>query len=379
MNENTHIPDPEWRLERRLCELRLHDQQERIPTLTAKELKAFIASVEARGVRVPIEITPEGVVLDGRARLHAAEEAGLEQVPVRLVAPDDELEYMLRAALERRQLSASQAAALTLELEQHQELRAQARERQRANLRQNAEVATLPPRGEKSRETIARVAGCSPRTVQDAATVQAHDPELFEQIKQGKIGAETAARRVRRAQRDRQLPPAPPLPGELCELFYVDPPWQMGNPDGPHAPEQHYPTMPLEAIKALQLPAAKQAVLFLWAVNSLLPQALEVIEAWGFEYQTNIAWVKPSIGMGRWTRSRHELLLIARRGNHPAPDPEDLPDSVIEAKRGRHSEKPALFYELIERLYPTASKLELFARGTPRPGWAAWGNQVHEP
>src|SRR5207249_1176140 len=121
----------------------------------------------------------------------------LELVPVRLVAVADELDYMYKAALERRHLRASVRAALALELEQHQQLRAQARERQLANLRQNAEGASLPPRGEKSRETIARAAGCSARVVQDAATVKEHDPQLFEQLKRGEISAETAARRVR--------------------------------------------------------------------------------------------------------------------------------------------------------------------------------------
>jgi N6-adenosine-specific RNA methylase IME4 len=358
--------------------LRPHEQAARLPRSDSSSYQAFKADIEARGVQVPLEINMANVVLDGHQRLRAARELKLEQLPVRVVAPADELEYMYKAVLERKHLSASQRAALALELDQHEQLRIQARKRQLANLRQNAEVASLPPRGEKSCEAIARTAGCSPRVVQDAATVKDNDPELFEQLKGGEIAANTAARRVRRAQRDRQLPPAPPLPGQPSDVLYGDPAWQMGNPDGPHAPEQHYPTMPLEEIKALQVPAAERAMLFLWAVNSLLPEALEVIEAWGFEYLTNIAWVKPSIGMGRWTRSRHELLLIARRGNHRAPDPEDLPDSVIEAPRGRHSEKPARFYELIERMYPQATKLELFARGTPRPGWGAWGNQVDD-
>jgi len=116
--------------------------------------------------------------------------------------------------------------------------------------------------------------------------------------------------------------------------------------------------------------------LFLWAVNSLLREALDVIGAWGFEYRTNLTWVKQSIGLGAWTRNRHELLLFAVRGSVPAPAPADRPDSVIEAARCEHSAKPADAYELIERAYPHASKLELFARGTPRPGWTTWGNQA---
>ena len=100
------------------------------------------------------------------------------------------------------------------------------------------------------------------------------------------------------------------------------------------------------------------------------------MHAWGFEYKTNLVWIKPSIGLGTWVRNRHELLLVGRRGSFPKPEPEDLPDSAIEAPRGGHSEKPGSVYELLERMYPQASKLELFARGIPRAGWAAWGNQV---
>jgi N6-adenosine-specific RNA methylase IME4 len=100
------------------------------------------------------------------------------------------------------------------------------------------------------------------------------------------------------------------------------------------------------------------------------------MQTWGFAYKTNLVWVKPSIGLGNWARNRHELLLLGRKGNHPTPDPEHRPDSVIEAPRGRHSQKPSSVYELIETAHPQASKLELFARGTPRPGWTSWGNQL---
>jgi N6-adenosine-specific RNA methylase IME4 len=376
LTQENHL-NPEAQV-RATAGLRPHEQAARLPSSDSSSYQAFTADIEARGVQVPLEINAANVVIDGHQRLRAAQELGLEQLPVRLIAPADELAYMYKAALERKHLSASQRAALAVELEEHQQLAERARERRLANLRQNTEVAALPPRGEKTCEISARLAGCSPRTIQDAQTVRQADPQLFEQIKNGKLAVDVGARRVRRAQRDSQIPPAPPLPGERADLIYGDPAWQMGNPDGPHSPENHYPTMSLEEIKALPVAAARDAILFLWAVNSLLPQALQVVEAWGFEYLTNIAWVKPSIGPGRWTRSRHELLLIARRGRFPAPDPEDLPDSVIEAPRGRHSEKPARFYELIERMYPQATKLELFARGTPRPGWGAWGNQVDD-
>ena len=370
----TAPPPPAPQLQRRPTEkLREHPYARLVPRLDERHYQAFRDDVAARGLQQPLEITAEGVVLDGRARLRAALELRLEHVPVVVVKPADELEHMTLAALSRRHLSASQRAALALELDHARELVAQARVRRQANLRQHTEVATLPPRG-KTRDQVAAWANVSPRTVQDAAAVQQHDPTLFERVKAGELAVDLAARRVRRRLRDQDLT-APPLPDGRYELIYADPPWQLGNPDSRHAPENHYPTMPLEEIEALPVPTAADALLLLWAVNCLLPEALHVVEAWGFEYKSNLVWVKPTIGLGRWTRNRHELLLLGTRGRFPLPERPDCPDSVLEAPRRAHSEKPAAFYELIEQAWPQASKLELFARRA-RPGWTAWGNQA---
>ncbi len=356
--------------------LRLHPHAGRVPEMPAPEFDAFLADIARRGILVPVEVTAAGVLLDGRQRLRAALQLQLDRIPVRCVSSDDDVDYMLRAALLRRDLSPSQRAALAIELEEQRRLRTAGKARRLANLRQNrSEVATLPPRG-KTRELAAAFAGVSPRTVQDAATVLKHDDALFERVKAGSVTASIAARKVRRRLRDAAVPAAPPLPDGPVDLLYVDPPWKMGSPDSEHAPEQHYPTMPLAEIKQLQVPAAEDAVLFLWAVNSMLPAALEVIEAWGFAYKSCLVWVKPSIKLGNYFRNQHELLLFARKGNYPVPDQEDRVSSVIDAPAGRHSAKPQAVYALIERCYPHASKLELFARGKPRPGWAAWGNEV---
>jgi N6-adenosine-specific RNA methylase IME4 len=364
----------EWR---RTDQLRPHEYTE-LPPLPALARAALETDIGKRGIVEPLEITADGVVLNGRERLAAAHRLGHDQVPVRIINPADETEHVILAALQRRHLSASQRAALALELDRYRELKREAQQRSRKNLRQHTEGAESPPRG-KTRDHVAAWAGVSARTVQDAATVQHHDPDLFEQIKAGELRADLAARKVRRAQLQRSLPAAPPLPEGPFQLIYADPPWQLGNPDGINAPEHHYPTMPLQAIKDLQPPAAEDTVLFLWAVNCRLPEALEVISAWGFTYKTNLVWVKPSIGLGYWARNRHELLLIATRGQIDLPDAGKAPDSVIEADRGRHSQKPEQAYQLIETAYPHLTKLELFARGTPRPGWQTWGNQADPP
>jgi N6-adenosine-specific RNA methylase IME4 len=356
--------------------LRPHPQADVLPPLEPQEYRSFLADVQRRGVLVPLDITPAAVVLDGHVRLRAALELGLEELPVRELAPPDELEYLFWAALRRRHLSASQKAALAVEFERYQQSRAEARERRLANLKhQPVEVATLPPRG-KTRDQAAAWAGVSPRTVQDAATVQAADPELFEQVKRGRLPVDRAARRVRQRERDAALPPAPPLPSGPFQLIYADPPWRLpGDPTSSRAIERHYPTMPLDEIAALAVPAADDCLLFLWGVNSQTPEAIAVLEAWGFAYVTNFAWCKDKWGTGHWNRTQHELLHVGLRGKLSPPPPALRVSSVIHAPRTHHSAKPPIAYELIEAMYPRLSKVELFARAA-RPGWTPWGNQA---
>lgn len=161
-------------------------------------------------------------------------------------------------------------------------------------------------------------------------------------------------------------------------VIYADPPWRYEHvKTESRAIENQYPTMALDEICALPLGdvTTDDALLFLWATSPKLAEALRVVESWGFTYRTSMVWVKDQIGMGYYARQRHELLLIATKGEPPVPAPEDRPDTVVTAPRGEHSEKPDIFYRVIERMYPTLPRLELFAREA-REGWDRWGNQA---
>lgn len=165
---------------------------------------------------------------------------------------------------------------------------------------------------------------------------------------------------------------------QIYAVIYADPPWRFevrSEAGMDLTASQHYPTMPLVKIKALHVPAADDAALFLWATIPMLPQALEVMAAWGFVYKSAQAWVKDRAGTGYWFRNELELLLVGTRGAIPAPSLGTQPPQVIEAPRGRHSEKPQAFRETIERMFPNVPKLEMFARAA-RPNWAVWGNEA---
>ncbi|MGB9846678.1 MAG: MT-A70 family methyltransferase, partial [Desulfotomaculales bacterium] len=92
-------------------------------------------------------------------------------------------------------------------------------------------------------------------------------------------------------------------------------------------------------------------------------------------YRTCAVWDKEVKGMGYWFRIQHELLLLGIKGDFPPPEVKNRFDSVIRSQREKHSKKPEIVYEMIEKMFPGRSYLELFARNT-RPGWASWGNEV---
>lgn len=166
------------------------------------------------------------------------------------------------------------------------------------------------------------------------------------------------------------------IANRLYNVILCDPPWRYEFAETKNREiENQYPTMSIDEIKALQVPANDDCVLFLWATAPKLEQAFEVLKAWGFTYKTCAVWDKEKIGMGYWFRGQHELLLVGTKGNPGAPFPENRFSSVIRARREGHSEKPECIYNMIEKMIPNGVYLEMFARNK-REKWASWGNQV---
>jgi N6-adenosine-specific RNA methylase IME4 len=183
---------------------------------------------------------------------------------------------------------------------------------------------------------------------------------------------------ARRAEREAELGAKQrAMPEQRFGVIYADPPWRFepySRETGmDRAADNHYPTDDLTKIADLAVPAADDCVLFLWATVPMLTSALFVMHGWGFSYKSHFIWVKDKIGTGYWNRNKHELLLIGTRGNIPAPAPGYQYESVIPAPIGEHSAKPVGFRQMIEELYPTLPKLEMFARGGQLEGWTRWG------
>jgi N6-adenosine-specific RNA methylase IME4 len=199
-----------------------------------------------------------------------------------------------------------------------------------------------------------------------------------------KVSASGRLKQITRAKNEAKLAAKiTAFPDRLYGVIYADPPWRFEpwsrNTGMNRAAENHYPTLTFESIRDLGVPAAPDAVLFLWVTVPCERLGHDLLTAWGFEYRSQFIWRKDRMGTGFWNRNRHEILLLGVRGNVPAPSPGTQPDSVIDAPVGRHSEKPAVFAEMIETMFPTLPRLEMFARGDSRLGWDTWGADVDAP
>jgi len=178
--------------------------------------------------------------------------------------------------------------------------------------------------------------------------------------------------------------------GKRFHTVLADPPWRFQNRTGKMAPEHRrlnrYGTMTLDEIAGLPVVdiVSEPAHLYLWVPNALLPEGLQVMEAWGFQYKSNIVWHKirkdrgpDGRGVGFYFRNTTELLLFGVRGKNArtlAPGRRQV--NFIATQKREHSRKPDEQYKVIEDCSP-GPRIEMFARG-PRPGWTVFGNQSNE-
>jgi N6-adenosine-specific RNA methylase IME4 len=200
---------------------------------------------------------------------------------------------------------------------------------------------------------------------------------------QGSRAERQADKKAKRAERELHLAQAQrALPDKRYGVIYADPEWRFevysAESGLDRAADNHYPTSTLEEIMARDVKsiAADDCVLFLWVTCPMLAAGFKLIDAWGFEYKSRFVWGKDKIGTGYWVRDNAEELLIATRGNVPAPAMGDQFPALQHAPVGAHSAKPELFAEIIESYFPNLPKIELNRRGPPRPGWDAWGNEA---
>ena len=198
---------------------------------------------------------------------------------------------------------------------------------------------------------------------------------VYKQVRDGLASRTEAFRNLRRDQVQREVAA---MPEGKYRVFYADPPWKYGDQltENYGGTKFHYPSMTITDLCAMPIKdlAFDDAVLFIWVTSPILPECFAVIEAWGFKYKASFVWDKVRHNMGHYNSVRHEFLLICTRGSC-LPDSNKLTDSVQSIERTtKHSQKPERFREIIDEMYSTGRRLELFAR-MEIEGWSHWGNE----
>ena len=376
--------------------LQAHRLANHFPMMDAAELDALADDIRKNGLRQPI-VKWQGRVLDGRNRLAACQKAGVKP-RFETFKGKDPLGFVLSQNLERRHLTPCQRAMLGADLQPQFE--AEAKERQR----RGKEKLPDPKNAGQARDHVGKRFRVSGRYIQQAKKILAADPEVAKRVRNGalkiieanallKLPAKDRAAILKRADADprikvrllaQAITKARKLNGATdlatvngkFSVIYADPPWQ--EPCASESRGLQYPQMTLDELRALPVAAksADDAVLFLWTTGPRLPDAVELMKTWGFQFVNSIVWCKPKIGTGRWVRTQHEQLLIGRKGNFPCPRFGAAPSSIIHAKARAHSQKPDEIYSMIESMFPKTRKFEMFARHRHDSSWEVWGAEA---
>lgn len=342
--------------------------------------------IEKNGQLIPIIVGKDGQVIDGRQRLRACQDLGIE---VRAIEVDcDAGDAWWSSNVIRRHLTVGERTLLaTLMFKARKELGV-------------------------TQEQIAEQCGISVDSIKRAEALIESCPAMVKEVAEGKslsglqnlVRARQESAKVERIKKSTGNAASAweqmVAEGAKFQVIYADPPWDYGAGDKEVTtsaqPGAHYQVMTLDAIRAMgdevKKMASADAVCWMWVPSCLVADGVRVMEeAWGFKVAATQVWIKDRacvtkgavrprheiviIGAKPTVIVEHEFVIVGHRGKGGTGLKAGAVDSVHEEARRAHSQKPEWYAEQIEALYPDAAKLEMFCR-TPRPGWTAWGNQA---
>lgn len=376
-------------------DIEIHDAAYLFPEMQDQEFAELKQDIGRNGLQMPI-LLYRGKVVDGRHRLRACTELGIVPRFEEMLAANDAAvnQAVVSINLHRRHLTESQRALVAARLTN-------------STIGTNQHTA-----GAVSQQKVAEELGISVDSVLRGKKVLKNGvPELVEAVAAGKINISSAAKlaalakedqsqlnfddikaiqdaskainkakfETRRQERLQEIEAKrannKPLDASMgtFSVVYADPPWNyMGEM------AVGYPCMSVQEICDMPISeiCADDAVVIMWCSSSLLPDALQVMNAWGFTFKTSAVWDKNVTGQGAYFRQAHEVLMIGIKGNVPEVPYSARPSSVLKYPRLEHSRKPLELYQLIDDMYPELNKIELFCRGEPQgKGWSGWGNE----
>ncbi len=371
-----------------------HPATSLFPEMSHDEFMALKEDIAEHGLRQPILVF-RNQVIDGRQRLRACKELGIAPQYTSVQQSEKTItEFIVSMNLKRRHLNESQRAMVASSLATlgkgkklntaHAVTQAQASAMLNVSIDSIQRARAVETKGIPSLVQAVQagsldVTNASTISTLDAETqdklMQMSDKDILNKAKQIRKDAMQERRSLRIASIEKKRANNRPLTAAndgVYNVVYADPAWDYISEE-----TLGYPTMSLDEIKAMPVNkiASEDAVLFMWCSASLIADALNVIETWGFKYKTHAIWNKQRSGQGVYFRIQHELLLVATRGVVPEVPYHAREASVFTDKVGAPSEKPKRMREVIDSMYPELKKIELFCRGEPANGWDGWGNE----
>lgn len=375
------------------------------PEMAPEDYARLKADIQSKGYdnSLPIWVY-RGEIIDGWNRQRACNELGIAPEYAEFKGNDiDAISFIMRTN-KRRNLNSSQWACIAAEADEmlgviRDSIEAERRRKiaERENVaNQHTEkvqtpqlIAESPIKKEiiETRQKAAEMFNTNRTYISEAQKIKNTAPEVFEQIKNGEKTI-TEVKKEQKEEKKRQerdeknakiikiIESGKLEHVEEFEIVLADPPWKYDFSETKcRQIENNYPTATIEDIYKHAPKTTENAILFLWATAPKLREAMQVVDAWGFEYKTHAIWDKCKIGMGYWFRGQHELLIVATKGNASPPISENRVSSIFKEPRGEHSKKPDCVYEWIESAFVSYKKLEMYARSN-RPGWHSWGAEA---
>jgi N6-adenosine-specific RNA methylase IME4 len=383
-------------------QLRFHPASTIFQLLEGEEFDALVESIRAKGLLNPIWLHPDGSIIDGRNRYRGCLEAGVEPRFQTWNGKGSLTGFVFAQNFDRRHLNATFRALAAKKAEPFYAAEAKERQRQspgRPKKGQEKGTQTVEQVSRSKNESLAadraaKAAKTNRQYVSDLKKIEKEAPQVYARIEAGELELPEAKQEIKkhtRAAKQQKIAEEAKAGGQglptgtLFPIVLCDCPWKYDFVEtDSRAIENQYPTASVQELclgifngRDVRTLFAKDAAMFFWATAPKLREALQVLDAWGFEYKTNFVWDKEKIGMGYWCRGQHEHLLVATRGDMPAPDASARVSSVIRADRDAHSEKPKVVFSIIDRMFPKLPKLQLFGR-EQEAGWVTWGNQLQD-
>lgn len=391
--------------------LDFHEVANLFPMMSDIEFGNLVEDIKANGLLEPIWLH-FGKIIDGRNRYKACLAAGVEPKfrTYNGAGEEDLVQFVVSLNLKRRHLEKGQLAFIALEIEAQlaeigkRRMAEGGGDKKSDNYKSGLEKVPNPieqnlldtltpihhdkpkdaPAPIKAREQAAEIIGVNDRYVAMAKKIALDAPELAAKVKAGEVSISDASKQLKQQERANDIAEqrlaiasgVATLPDGVFEVISLDPPWPYGteyDPNGRRAANP-YPEMSLEQIKAIELPAANDCILWLWTTHKFMRYSFDLLDAWGFRDVAILTWVKNRMGLGTWLRSQSEFCIMAVKGKPTIELTNQT--TVLHGEMREHSRKPESFYEMVDKLC-VGRKLDYFSR-EQRNGWCSFGNDVNK-